>query len=266
MNKFIVFEGIDGSGKSTIAKMLNEYLNEQGVETEFTREPYDRGFGAGVRKLFSEYDDKLNARTELFLFEAARAEHVETVIKPALAAGKVVISDRFADSSVAYQGYAQKSVDESLIHELNDIAVGETKPDIVLWIDADIDVCMSRSKKTEAKDCKPYEFYDECRKYYAKRAASDNSFIRIDGNGTAEEVFERIKAYFEQDECVYSNDMVYECPICGNKYCREDMTFTYDCHGITYRLVCHKCYDIAMERGYDGEYYTEADECIDSDY
>ena len=196
MSKFIVFEGIDGSGKSTLAKMLDEYLKENGIKTEFTREPYDRGFGSDIRKLFSKYDDQLNAKTELFLFEAARVEHVETVIKPALRAGKTVISDRFTDSSVAYQGYAQKSVDESVIHELNDIAIGSIEPDIIFWIDADVKECMSRSKKTDAKDSKPREFYEKCREYYAKKAATTDSCIRIDGNGTINEVFNRIKMYF----------------------------------------------------------------------
>ena len=208
MSKFIAFEGIDGSGKSTLAKMLNDYLNEKGLETELTSEPYRRGFGAGVRKLFADYDDKLNPKTELFLFEAARTEHVETVIKPALKKGKIVISDRFSDSSVAYQGYAQGSVPEALIHQLNHIAVGETKPDIVFWIDANIEDCMSRSKKTEAKDNKPKEFYEKCIEYYSKKANEDKRFIRIDGNGTVDEVFQRILDCFKLKN-------VHICAMCG---------------------------------------------------
>jgi dTMP kinase len=146
---FITLEGIDGSGKSTLAKGLNEALLEKGIETVLTRAPGGFELGMKIRELIL-HGHIASIKTELFLFLADRAEHVETVIKPALDAGKVVICDRFSDSTIAYQ--ASRGLDSHYIESLCDYATGPIKPDLTLLIDIDPNVAFERLEKTRHKD------------------------------------------------------------------------------------------------------------------
>lgn len=132
---FIVFEGIDGSGKSTQAKMLADYLTNQGYEVVLTREPGGTPFAEGCRSLLIEHD--LSARAALSLIQAARIDHLQKVIVPALNHGKVVICDRFVWSSVVYQGCSFSDVDLSyMFHAIS------RRIDILL--DTGIDTCLAR--------------------------------------------------------------------------------------------------------------------------
>ncbi|AZV77300.1 dTMP kinase [Parasedimentitalea marina] len=142
---FLTFEGIDGSGKSTQCRLLAEALREQGREVILTREPGGSTGAEEIRRLVLEGDpDRWSAETELLLFTAARRDHLERTIEPALAAGKVVICDRFADSTRMYQGLSRGDLRAS-VDKLHKLMIAR-EPDLTLLIDMDPEIGLSRAK------------------------------------------------------------------------------------------------------------------------
>ncbi|WP_120635870.1 dTMP kinase [Ruegeria sp. EL01] len=142
---FLTFEGIDGSGKSTQARMLAEHLREIGREVVLTREPGGSAGAEEIRSLVLEGDpDRWSAETELLLFTAARRDHLERTIEPALAAGKVVICDRFADSTRMYQGLSRGDL-RGLVDQLHNLMI-KREPDMTVLIDMDPETGLSRAK------------------------------------------------------------------------------------------------------------------------
>ncbi|MCP5036149.1 MAG: dTMP kinase [Rhodobacteraceae bacterium] len=142
---FITFEGIDGSGKSTQARLLAEALQDEGLDVVLTREPGGSPGAEEIRALVLEGDpDRWSAKTELLLFTAARRDHLERLIEPALAAGKVVICDRFADSTRIYQGSRSGDL-RILVDNLHDLMIGR-EPDLTFIIDMDPDTGLARAK------------------------------------------------------------------------------------------------------------------------
>ena len=133
---FITLEGIDGCGKSTQIEMLADELRKLSVSPLITREPGGTEMGERIRRLLSEAGNRMAARTELLLIIAARAQHVKEVIRPALDAGRVVISDRYTDSSVAFQGYG-RGLDLATIREMNRFATEGLTPDLTILFDLD---------------------------------------------------------------------------------------------------------------------------------
>ncbi len=143
--KFITFEGIDGSGKSTQARLLAEHLRGRGHEVVLTREPGGSPGAEEIRRLVLEGDpDRWSARTEILLFTAARRDHLERLIEPALAAGKVVICDRFADSTRMYQGLSRGDL-RGLVDRLHALMIGR-EPDLTFVIDMDPDTGLARAR------------------------------------------------------------------------------------------------------------------------
>jgi dTMP kinase len=141
---FITLEGIDGCGKSTQLKMLVGALAAQGVEPIFSREPGGTSVGERLRPLLlSAADLHLSPLTELLLLVAARAQHVEEVIRPGIESGRVVVSDRYIDSSVAFQGYG-RGLNLETVFELNRIATGGLLPDLTILYDLDVSVARAR--------------------------------------------------------------------------------------------------------------------------
>ena len=199
---FITFEGCEGSGKTTQAKILVESLKEKGIDAIFTREPGGSELAEHIRNLVlsQEIEDPM---TEFLLITAARRDHVEKTIKPALALGKHVICDRFLHSSIAYQGYA-KGLDIDVMLQLHKIAVGGFMPDITFLIDVDIDTAIQRIKShravadTNYYDKKGLEFHQAIRGAFQEMSASSKygNIVRIDGSGdkeaTANTVFDLI--------------------------------------------------------------------------
>ena len=132
---FITFEGSDGSGKSTQIHLLEDYLRKNGQDVQLTREPGGTDIGEGIRQVLLDMaHEKMHARTETLLFNAARAQLIEQEIRPALSGGKVVLCDRFADSTVAYQGYGREQDIEEL-KRLISFATGGLSPDLTLYLD-----------------------------------------------------------------------------------------------------------------------------------
>lgn len=142
--RFISFEGIDGSGKSTQARMLAETLRSEGHEVVLTREPGGSPGAEDIRKLVLEGDpDRWSAHSEILLFTAARRDHLERTILPALAEGKMVICDRFADSTRMYQGLSRGNL-RALVDELHRLMIGR-EPDLTILIDMDPAKGLSRA-------------------------------------------------------------------------------------------------------------------------
>ena len=142
--KFITLEGGEGAGKTTQAMLLVEALNAAGIETVLTREPGGTFGAEAIRKLVLDgTKDRWSGMTELLLMYAARVDHIEKLIRPALELGAWVISDRFADSSIAYQGYA-RGVDLKRVEAVNDAVLGDFKPDLTILFDIDPVIAMKR--------------------------------------------------------------------------------------------------------------------------
>lgn len=135
MGHFITLEGPDGSGKTTQTHLLVEWLRERGHEVVATREPGGTGIGDEIRAvLHAPRDTAMDARTEVLLYSASRAQHVAQLIRPALAADKIVVSDRYAGSTLAYQGYGRE-LDLETLRRITDFATAGLRPDLILYFD-----------------------------------------------------------------------------------------------------------------------------------
>jgi len=192
MTKFITFEGIEGSGKSTQSKKLYEFFLAQKKEVILTREPGGTAAGEKIRAiLIDEKIDKLEAKTELLLNFSARLEHVEKLIKPALAANKIVISDRFFDSTYTYQGNGF-GLDYNLIDEVRKITIGDFVPDITFLIDVPIEIAFARIEGRDGNN--RYEklgqdFHQKTRQGFLNLAKKNSRIKVIDGSKNSEEIF-----------------------------------------------------------------------------
>lgn len=200
---FLAVEGIDGSGKSGVVSHLARHLGAAGHEVLVTREPGGTPEGEAIRGLIlSGADEAWEPASELLLMTAARVQHVRRVIEPALAAGRLVISDRYAGSTLAYQG-AGRGLPEAFIRTLHDRAVGGLWPDLTLILDLDAATGLSRSRRrlgAEAVDEGRFEsldlgFHERIRAAFLAQAARDpGRHAVIDASGTPEEVQARVLA------------------------------------------------------------------------
>ncbi|WP_170381649.1 dTMP kinase [Ruegeria atlantica] len=183
---FLTFEGIDGSGKSSQARMLAERLRDLGHDVVLTREPGGSAGAEEIRRLVLEGDpDRWSAETELLLFTAARRDHLERTIEPALAAGKVVICDRFADSTRMYQGLSRGNL-RDLVDQLHTLMIGR-EPDLTLLIDMDPQTGLSRAKGRQGTEERFEDFGIDLQQkmragFLALADEFSNRFRVIDGN------------------------------------------------------------------------------------
>jgi dTMP kinase len=194
---FITFEGIDFCGKSTQVGLLRDYLIEQKKNVHLIREPGGTEISEKIREIL--LDKKNNAmvmETEIFLFSASRAQLVREVIRPYLQKGYYVISDRFHDSSTAYQGFGRGlSVDAIL--NIHNLAIGKTIPDITFFIDIPNEIAMARKKNIAHSDLDRIEisdntFYERVRKGYLYLAEKEKRFRVIDGTQNIKQINEQI--------------------------------------------------------------------------
>ena len=193
MTSFIVFEGIDGSGKSTQAKALLRRLRRRNIPALLTREPGGTPLGELLRRWLKGRPD-LSPMAELTLFIAARAQLVEKVIKPALRSGATVLSDRYTASTVAYQGHG-RGLDLELIRNLNLAATGGLTPDLTILFDLPPEESLARrgDATVDAIEAAPWEFHRKVREaYLAQAAAQPDSWLVLDATQDKRRVSQQI--------------------------------------------------------------------------
>ena len=201
----VSFEGIDGCGKSTQSALFCDYLSEKGVQTVLTREPGDGGeIGEAIRNaILLEGMKDINPLAELFLFCADRVHHVETVVRPALDEGKTVVSDRFFDSTVAYQGYGRGIDIDFAVRTARRSALG-VEPSVTFFLDAPVEVCLRRragrsGSEANRMDRETEDFYNRIRNGFLKEAEKHPGRIKIiDASGTERETQGRVAEAFER--------------------------------------------------------------------
>jgi dTMP kinase len=205
---FVTFEGIEGTGKTTQIRKVVEYLEQNGQQYELTLEPGGSRLGKQLRSILLHMDSRdLTGETELFLYLADRAQHVATVVRPALDKEKCVISDRFADSTVVYQGYG-RGLDPKLLHQLNDVAVAGTWPDLTILLDLEPEIGLRRALARNAAESKSREegrfeaedmaFHKRIREGYLTWAALHSDRFRVvNAELPPDEVFEQIRPHLD---------------------------------------------------------------------
>jgi dTMP kinase len=172
----ITFEGVEGSGKTTQMRRLGRWLERQGYAVEQTREPDGTALGVAVRRLFERGPRPL---AELFLFLAARHQHVAERVAPWLARGRIVLSDRYADATVAYQGYG-RGLDPQLIRELNLRATGGVMPDLTLLFDLDPAAGLRRiGRRRDAFERQALAFHRRVRRGYREIQRAEPKRVRL---------------------------------------------------------------------------------------
>jgi dTMP kinase len=200
--KLIVFEGVEGCGKTSQMQLCSEWLESLGVSVVVTREPGGTELGLHLRRLLLEKaEDKpfgsaqgepVAQVTELLLYAADRSQHVEQELKPNLAAGKYILCDRYTDSTIAYQGYG-RGLNMSLVNQLNHIATAGLESDLTIWLDVDVEVGLARKRKDgiglDRIEQETIAFHRRVQQGYAELAASYPSrIVRVDGSLSKEAV------------------------------------------------------------------------------
>lgn len=205
---FVTLEGIEGTGKSTQLRRIRKHLEGAGREVLTTLEPGGSRLGLELRRILLDMQSRdLTSSAELFLYLADRAQHVASVVRPALAAGQVVLCDRFADSTVAYQGYG-RGLDPQLLHTLNSVAVGDNWPELTILLDIDPQQGLRRALarnleqdlcQTEGRfEAESIDFHTRVREGYLTLAALHPERIRVvDAAPDADVVFADVAAHID---------------------------------------------------------------------
>jgi dTMP kinase len=197
---FITFEGIDGSGKSTQLRLLASFLRAQGVELLLTREPGGTPVGVRLREALLDVQGEVDPLTELLVFAADRAQHVRKVIRPALSKGAVLISDRYADATRAYQG-AGRGFSAALISEIIELATDGLVPDLTILFDVTVEESTNRTTRRSSKnkrdrlDIEKEDFHSRVREEYLRIAKAEPQRVRvIDATGSIDQTQEQLRA------------------------------------------------------------------------
>ena len=193
---FISFEGIEGTGKSTQAKLLYQYLLDKGYEVILTEEPGGTKIGLKIREVLLSVDHKgMTPLTELLLYNASRAQHIQEVILPAIKRDAIVLTDRFSDSTFAYQGYG-RGIDLDLLNSIDRIATNCLRPDLTVLLDIDAETGLMRNRginKIDRLELEDIAFHKRVRDGYHKLAAKEPERLKlIDVSGSIEEIQGRI--------------------------------------------------------------------------
>jgi dTMP kinase len=202
---FITFEGIDGSGKSTQLRLLGNFLRANGCDALLTREPGGTALGLRLRAALLDAMEEVDPLTELLVFAADRAQHVRRMLRPALEAGRVVISDRYADATVAYQG-AGRGFAPELITQIVQLATEGLMPDLTLLFDVSIKESTNRTTRRSTSrsasgiaprdrlDIEHADFHTRVRDAYLQIALAEPGRVKlIDTSGPVEQTHERVK-------------------------------------------------------------------------
>ena len=197
---FITLEGIEGSGKSTNIKVINNYLNDKNINYINTREPGGSEVGDQLRNILLNTEKKLSNQTELLLMLADRVNHIETLIQPNLEKGITVISDRFMDSSYAYQGGGREMGLETITKIIDGLNI--IQPNLTLLFDLPVEMALERARKRSKLDrfeSEDYDFHQRIRETYLFLAEEDSERIKIiDASKDKEEVESQVRQILEQ--------------------------------------------------------------------
>lgn len=205
---FVTFEGVEGAGKSTQIALAERWLNDSGHSVLTTRQPGGCALGLELRRMLLDSSNTHIAPTaELFLYLADRAQHVAEVIRPALAAGKSVLCDRYHDSTVAYQGYG-RGLDVERLLALGELATGGLAPDATILLDLPVDIGLARARGRNAAvgaaesegrfEAERLEFHQKVRQgFLALAGRQPDRFRVVNAMGPAEEVFSRVRLALE---------------------------------------------------------------------
>ncbi len=198
-SNYIAFEGIDGSGKTSIIENLSDILNSQNKEHTIVREPGGTSVGEGIRELLLSHDYQVNPLAEALLFCAQRSQLIEEVVLPSLDNGVVILSDRSAYSSVAYQGEG-RGLGYEKIYQLNDISIQSNWPERVVLLDIDPKVSLSRQQVADRIGSDKVEFFQKVRKGYLKLAEEfKDRFLILNAENNIEVNIEAICNWLEID-------------------------------------------------------------------
>lgn len=198
MSLFISFEGPDGSGKTTQARLLVEWLRQQGYPVVLTREPGGTDIGEQIRLVLHDpHNTEMDARTEILLYSASRAQLVAQCIQPALEAGHIVVSDRYADSTLAYQGYG-RGLDLEVLRAITAFATRGVLPDLTLYLDVAPEEGLQRRRAEGGEwnrlDAEASDFHRRVRAGYLELASSDpQRWVIVDAARPVEEVQAQIR-------------------------------------------------------------------------
>ncbi|MDD2366323.1 MAG: dTMP kinase [Desulfuromonadaceae bacterium] len=198
MGYFITFEGVEGCGKTTQIKMLSDNLLKLGYSTKLTREPGGCKISDKIRSILLDAENSgMSPLTELMLYAAARAQHIEEVIVPSIESNKIVLCDRFSDATVAYQSYG-RGIDISIISTLNSYACQGITPDLTVLVDCEPSLGLMRARKRIEESAGPREerfeletlaFHNRVRKGYLQLASEQSDrFLIVDGSDTIEAI------------------------------------------------------------------------------
>jgi dTMP kinase len=199
---FITFEGLDGSGKTTQIQLLASYLREQGYSVLQTREPGGTDIGNQIREvLHALKNEGMHPRTELLLYTASRAQLVAEVIRPRLAAGEIILSDRYIDSTLAYQGYG-RDLDLNTLRQILDFATEGLKPDVTVYLDISAEGGLERRQKAASQgeewnrlDALALEFHQRVHAGYKTLIQADpQRWLVVEAKGDIDDIQQRIRA------------------------------------------------------------------------
>jgi dTMP kinase len=208
LSLFITFEGIEGSGKTTQIRRLKRYLTQKGIPCKVTREPGGCPIGEKIRKILLNPDHReMVPLSELFLYEASRAQHVKEVIEPHLAKGAVVLCDRFSDASIAYQGYGRK-LGLALVKRLNRLSSQRIKPHVTFLLDCPSDLGLKRAvqrnqvqkkEREERFEREKIQFHYRVRRGYLSLAKKEPRRVKvIDTRQGEDKTFEKIRQIIDK--------------------------------------------------------------------
>lgn len=199
---FVAFEGGEGSGKSTIIEKIYIWLRESGHECILTREPGGIKISEKIREVILDKENtEMDGRTEALLYAAARRQHLVEKVIPAINSGKIVLCDRFVDSSLAYQGYARGiGIDE--VFEINKFAINDCMPNVSILFDIDPEIGLERIRKNSSRevnrlDLEKIDFHNKVREGYTKIYENNKDrMIKINAEQSIDQVFEEVKRIF----------------------------------------------------------------------
>ena len=200
---FVVFEGGEGAGKSTQSALLHTGLRAEGYSVLLTREPGGTDVGSALRSILLDHaTGDLSPRAEALMYAADKAEHVDAVIVPALKAGRVVISDRYVDSTLAYQG-AGRSIPARELEDVARWATSALRPHLTVLLDVDPTIGLSRLESPDRLESEPVEFHQRVREHFLQLAAADTDhYLVLDGRAPLADlhtaIVERLKAWLPQ--------------------------------------------------------------------